>query len=86
MSHDINNEKHFKLIILILKKLKDGGFWVVESVTWLVLGFSSDGDLRVVGSSPPVGHCAESGVCLGFSLPLPVPLPLVWALSLKQIN
>lgn len=56
------------------------GAWVVQSIRHLTRGFSWDGDLRVVGSSPRWDSTLsrESG-----SLPLRLPLPTTISLSDK---
>ena len=57
---------------------------MVESVEYPTLGFSSGGDLRVMGYIPR--GSALSTVCLRLSLPLPLPLPLAHSSALSQIN
>ena len=55
--------------------------WVVRSVEWPTLGFSSGHDLKVMRLEPFVGLPAQWGIYLRFSLSLPLPLLLMHTLS-----
>ena len=62
-----------------LQKVRSGGAWVAQSVKRPTLSFSSDHDLRVVGSSPTSGSTLlwVQNLLKILYLPLPLPLPLL---------
>lgn len=63
------------------------GIWVAQSVQWPALGFGSGQDLRVLGSSPPLGSSFSGESASGFSLFLcSSPCSLTHSLSLSKIN
>ena len=57
------------------KKISTWGTWVAQLVKHPTLDFGSGHSLIVHGLKPHVGLCADSArTCLGFSLPLTLPL------------
>ena len=60
-----------------------GGAWVAQAIKHPILGFGPGHDLTVLEFEPHIRLCADSEACLGFCLPLSLPLPCILSHSLK---
>lgn len=76
MPPDVTQGKLYTIYIIFLQKMfNQRGTWVAQSIRHLTLNFGLGHDLRDVRLDPHTGLHTGCGLCLRFSLPLPLQPP-----------